>query len=427
MSYKCFKIANGADGIFIENTRFNTTVISFNFYLPLNKKTISENALLPYVLTSCSEDYRDYSELNLKLSMLYGADITVSVEKMRDVQHIKIVISVINDEYSFTNGSVISEAMELIMSMVFNPAKENSSLSYSDTEREKRKLLEHISGEFNDKRTFALNRMLENMFDDSAYGVSKYGTYSDAENITCEKLYTAWVNMLNSAYIRIQVIGKEIPEGLFNGVAEKLAAFNRTKATDYTFCEPVKPRETVKTVTENYDVVQGKLVMGFSSAVYGDEAFAFSVMADIFGGGTYSHLFENVREKMSLCYYCSASAFRNKGLMIVQSGVEAENAEKAEEEILNQLRLIQQGNFSDFAFEASKKSIIGSLKAYNDSLYAIDRWYSSVIIGNELLTPEKAIEKISEITKQDIINTALGVKLNTVYRLMPKTDGKGDK
>ena len=96
MSYKHIKISNGVDGIFIENTRFNTTVISLNFYLPLECDSITPNALLPYLLTSCSDKYRDYSELNLKLNMLYGADINVSVDKMRDVQHLKMAISVIN-------------------------------------------------------------------------------------------------------------------------------------------------------------------------------------------------------------------------------------------------------------------------------------------------------------------------------------------
>lgn len=420
MSYKSFKISNGADGIFIENTRFNTTVISFNFYLPLADDTIAENALLPYVLTSCSDDYRDYSELNYKLNMLYGADIAVNVEKSRDVQHIKIAVSVINDEFSISGESVIGEAMDLILSLVFNPVIENGALSAADTEREKRKLLEHISGEINDKRAFAKNRLMAVMFENSPYGISKYGTYETAESITTAALYKAWLRMLSTAYIRVQVIGKALPEGLFESVAEKLKDYERRDITDYAYCKPVEACETVKKVTEHYDVAQGKLVMGFSSEIHGEDAFALTVMADIFGGGPYSHLFETVREKMSLCYYCSASAIRSKGLMLVQSGVEADNAERAEKEILNQLELVRQGKFSDFAFNASIKAITGSLKSYNDSLYALDKWYSSVIMGNELKTPECAAEQISNITRRDVINAANGIKLNAVYRLMPK-------
>ncbi len=421
MSYKHIKISNGVDGIFIENTRFNTTVISLNFYLPLECENITPNALLPYLLTSCSDKYHDYSELNLKLNMLYGADINVSVDKMRDVQHLKMAISVINDEYTFGNEkSIIAEALQLLLSLVFEPIKENNLLSVSDTEREKRKLIEHIAGEINDKRAFAKNRLMSVMFENSAYGISKYGTLEAAKTVTAADLYSAWQNMLNNAYVRVQVIGKTLPEGLFESVAEKLKGFERNNITDYSTCIPVEKAKSVKEVTEHFDVTQGKLVMGFSSEVCGENAFAFSVMTDIFGGGPYSRLFENVREKMSLCYYCSASALRSKGLMLVQSGVEADNAKKAQNEILNQLELMRRGEFSDFAFEASKKAIIGSLKSYNDSLYALDRWYSSAIMRDELLTPEAAIEKISAITREDIVNAAKGISLSAVYKLMPK-------
>ncbi len=425
MSYKVFEISKGMDGVFIENSRFNTTVLSLNFYLPLSADNITENALLPYVLASCSEEYPDFTELNLKLSMLYGADISVSAEKMRDVQHIRIAVSAINDECIIDNGvSVLSEAMELLLSLVFEPKLEGETLSISDFEREKRKLLEHIAGEFNDKRAFAKNRLTEIMFENDAYGMSKYGTLEMAEKLTASALYSAWQRMLRTAYIRVQVVGKTLPNGVFDLVHSRLKNFERDNITDYTLSRPVAAVENAKNVTEYYDVSQGKLVMGFSSETCGENAYNFTVMADIFGGGPYSHLFTNVREKMSLCYYCSASAIRSKGFMLVQSGVEAQNAEKAEKEILNQLLLIQQGEFSDFAFEASKKAIIGSLKSYNDSIYALDKWYAAGIMRDGLKTPEDIIELISDITREDIIEAARGVKLHTVYKLMPKGENK---
>lgn len=425
MSYKVFEISKGVDGVFIENSRFNTTVLSLNFYLPLSKDSITDNALLPYVLASCSKDYPDFTELNLKLSMLYGADISVSAEKMRDVQHICIAVSVINDECILEKGvSALSEAEELLLSLVFEPKIQGESLSESDFEREKRKLLEHISGEFNDKRAFAKNRLTEIMFENDAYGMSKYGTLEKAEKVTSNALYLAWKRMLCTAYIRVQVVGKTLPDGIFDRVRARLSNFEREDITDYTLSRPVSAIEKVKSVTDYYDVSQGKLVMGFSSETYGDNAYNFTVMADIFGGGPYSHLFTNVREKMSLCYYCSASATRSKGFMLVQSGVESVNAEKAEKEILNQLSLIKNGEFTDFAFEASKKAIIGSLKSYNDSIYALDKWYSAVIMSDGLKTPEDVIEIISAITREDIINAARGVKLHTVYKLMPKGEDK---
>ena len=171
-------------------------------------------------------------------------------------------------------------------------------------------------------------------------------------------------------------------------------------------------------------VKQGKLVMGFSADMWGDDdnTLPLMVMPDIFGGGPYSKLFSNVREKMSLCYYCSASTVRQKGLVTVDSGVEAENADKAKREILNQLDAVKNGEFTDFEYEASLKSIRDSLNSYNDSQVTLDTWYALKANNKNLYSPEEIGEKISAITREDIINAAKGIKLHTVYKLLPKEE-----
>ena len=161
--------------------------------------------------------------------------------------------------------------------------------------------------------------------------------------------------------------------------------------------------------------------MGFSTKMYGndDKSLPLMIMCDIFGGGPYSRLFSNVREKMSLCYYCSASAVRQKGLITVESGVETENCEKAEKEILNQLEIFKKGEFSDFEFESSIKSITDSLNSYNDSQLNLDSWYTLKINNSELYSPMDIAEKVSYIKRDDVIKAANGVKLHTVYKLLP--------
>ena len=76
MSVKVTQLSNGAEGVFIKNDRFNTTLVSFNFYMPLKPETAADYALLPFVLTTCSKEYPDFSKLNFKLSKLYGAELS---------------------------------------------------------------------------------------------------------------------------------------------------------------------------------------------------------------------------------------------------------------------------------------------------------------------------------------------------------------
>ena len=47
------QLSNGIDGLFIENKRFKTTLVSFNFFLPLeNSRKTAENSLLTYICIS---------------------------------------------------------------------------------------------------------------------------------------------------------------------------------------------------------------------------------------------------------------------------------------------------------------------------------------------------------------------------------------
>ncbi len=422
MSGKILNLAEGVEGLFIKNERFNTTLVSCNFYLPLKKATAASYALLPFILTTCSKKYPDFSRLNYKLSKMYGARLDASAEKYGDYQLLKMSVSVINDRYTLDGESLVKQAAELLLGLIFEPSAENCAFLENDLSREKRKAIEHIKGEYSEKRVYAKKRLVEEMYKDTAYGVPKCGTVEDVEAISGESLYLAWCEMLKSAFIRFQVVGEAVPQGLFEEISERFSTLTRENICNCKTSEPTKKAENVNTVTEAIDVNQGKLCMGFSAELYGNDSNTLPLMiaGDIFGGGPYSRLFSNVREKMSLCYYCSASSLRQKGLVTVESGVEVANIEKAQAEILNQLKDVQNGEFTDFEFESSIKSICDSLNSYYDSQSSTDMWYALKVNNDELLSPADVAMRIKEITREDVISAAKGIKLHTVYRLYPK-------
>ena len=155
MSLEIIDLQNGVEGLFIKNNRFNTTLISYNFYLPLKKETVAANALLPFMLTSCSKKYPDFSKLNYKLAKLYGARLNASAEKYGDYQLLKMTISVINDRFSLEGESLVKTASELLLGLIFEPNTENNTFMEDDMKREKRKAIEHIKSEISEKRIYA--------------------------------------------------------------------------------------------------------------------------------------------------------------------------------------------------------------------------------------------------------------------------------
>lgn len=417
---KYINIADGVTGLFIENNRFSTTNISVNLYFPLKTETVAVNALLPYLLSSCCKKYPDFSALNLRISELYGGTLGGIADKIGDTQVLKFFSFSVNDELIPDAINLTEETCSLLFSMIFEPSVQNGSFLDADVERERRLTLEKIAGIINDKRTYAISRITAEMYKGEAFGELKTGSYDAVLKITGEALFNAWQEIIKTAQIRIQVIGKKLPEGLFDRFAQKLHGFNR-KPQKLNPSIPKLPNKEVCRIEENMDVSQGKLVMGFCTNLIGTDAdTAFlAVFADLFGGGPYSKLFKNVREKLSLCYYCTARPNRTKGYLLVDSGVEPENAIRAEKEILNQLEDIKNGNISNEDLNASIRSIKDSLICLNDSQMALDNWYS-MRLGDTPVSPEDYIAAVEAVTLDDVIRAAKMYTLDTVYKIMPK-------
>ncbi len=186
--------------------------------------------------------------------------------------------------------------------------------------------------------------------------------------------------------------------------------------------EIIKKAEDVKEVTENMDVTQCKLVMGLRTEIaYPSEDVPAMILANaLFGGTTQSKLFLNVREKLSLCYYCSSRFNKHKGIILIESGVEKEKLEDAKKEIIKQLKEIKIGNFTDAELTETKLFISQIIKRTEDSLSSLDSWYVSQSFLKDMDSPQDLIKKIENVSREKVIEAANKISLDTVYVLSSK-------
>ena len=414
-------ISEGVDLCSVSAEGFKTACASISFVMPLSEKA-SLYALVPNVLTRSCKAYPDVTSVEKKLALLYGAEVIVDVGKIGENQVLKIEVSCIDDRFSIDEESITNECLNLLFQMVFEPRLENGVFCSDDVESEKRLLAERLIAENSDKRTYAKNRCNEIMFENELYGIHRYGTVENIEKITPETLYEAYNEILGNSKILVCISG-----GNFSNVEELLEKYlsdeNRNIALNETLY--VEECEDVKYVKEQEAVKQGKLVMGFRLGMKGedDNYAARRVMVDLFGGSPHSKLFTVVREKMSLCYYCSAMMFRQKGIMLVQSGIESYNEEKAKNAILAQLEDIKNGNFSDDDIAASVKSLEDGFRSVSDSAESVANWFTTQVCSKEFLYPEDFIEQFKKVTREDIIEAAKAVTLDTVFMLEGTAEG----
>lgn len=418
-------VASGVQIVSAPANRFKTNEISISFCTPLSAKTASRNALCANLLARTTKKYPTLSEFNKKLAMLYGASVTCTVVKLGENQLLTLNASSLDDRFSFENDKISVDAFNLLMSMVFDANVDENGLFYpQDIDREKRLLAEKIESEENEKRIYSLRRLEQIMFDGEPYAVNRYGSVDAVKAVTADDLKSALEYFKTNAKIQITVVGNAD----VNAIADLAKQYFSTLRRDYIAPQKavfVPTADSVNTVEERIDVKQGKLVLGFRVNLQSDfkpvpEMLAFS---DIFGGGPYSKLFLNVREKLSLCYYCSAKYDRRKSSVIIQCGCEEENMDKAVEEILNQLADIKNGSFDD-AFASSKIALADTLNgAYDDSL-TLSSWYLAQIADDEIISPADSASNIAAVTKQQVQDCADLLTLDTIYKLVGNKEGE---
>ncbi len=416
-------IAEGIRFCSVKTDKFKTCRVNISLAMPLDKNA-SSRAILPFMFSRRCAKYPDYTSLNRVLDELYGAAVSAGVLKRGEAQVISFSMSAIDDRFALDGDKVALECTKLLADMIFDPLTEGESFPEDIIEQEKRLLAEAIENEQNDKRRYAMLRCEQLMFADEAYGINRFGSVEDVKALTPDAVYAAWRDVLEKATVQITMVSSMDPQPIVDLIREKFSEIERHPVEIKTLFVSGLPKPEY--ISESMPLKQGKLVMGFRTGMRSEDDMmpAMKVAVDIFGGGTYSKLFSVVREKMSLCYYCSAALFNSKGIVMVQSGIEDTNEEKAKNEIINQLRLTAEGEFTDEDFSSSIKSLTDSILGNSDTPEEITAWYASQILRNELKAPETYAKEIGSVDRAEVVRAAKTIMLDTIFML--KSSGEAE-
>jgi predicted Zn-dependent peptidase len=412
-----------ADGIYFNaliNAPLKTNTLTIQLLSPLTEKNAAKTAVLPYYLSDTNSIYRTEKELSLRLQQLYGANLSDGIMKLGDSQNFQITGSSINNKYAFDNEDVTGEIAKIIFGCFFEPFVVENAFEEKIFALKKRELEDSILSEINDKRPYAFKRAGRIIFEGEPAALSYQGELSDAEKLTSADAFDHYRELIKTAEIDISFAGQSEDDAkkvLENIVYPAVAKLQRN-FKDFVKFAPSPLKSEPRREIEYLDIAQSKMVMGFNHKPSGNIPPAVMALLNaIIGGTPSSKLFLNVREKLSLCYYCSSNYNDSKGCLAIDSGVERKNAKTAEEEILRQISLTKSGEITDDEIENAKRQIINSARTINDSAPAMIAWYFARNFSGAPESPEERIEKTKKITKDELVDAASTLELDSVYLL----------
>ena len=420
MEYKQTEIKKGIKLHTIKTEKFKTNLIAIMLTTKLNRENVTKNALIPAVLRRGTKNLTTQEEINKKLEEMYGASLDCGLDKTGDNQVLKFYIETVNDEFLPQEAeNMLKTSLEKIFEFVFNPYLENGCFKKEYVEQEKENIKQIIDGKIDNKARYSLDRCIEEMYKGQPYGLYKYGYVEDMKDINEKNLYEYYQQLINECKIDIFV------SGIIDEETENIIKNNeniiKLKDREPQYNEPeiiAKRTEKENDVQESMDVTQGKLIIGMDLDI-DDDNLRFDVMIynSIFGGSANSKLFQNVREKASLAYTASSSYYRLKNNIFINCGIEIKNYEKALEIIKQQIEDMKKGDFTDEEVENAKKGIIASIKTIDDEQDTEITYFFSQELSKSKCNIEQYMQRISEVTKDKVVDVANKVSINTVYFL----------
>ena len=104
----------------------------------------------------------------------------------------------------------------------------------------------------------------------------------------------------------------------------------------------------------------------------------------------------------------------------MSSGIETKDYDRTLEEILHQLRLVQEGQWEDWELDGARSTVLNSLRSVADSQGALENFYMSRAAVDLRETPEELMQSLMTVTPERIREAAESIQLDTVYFLRGK-------
>lgn len=411
---------NGITFYRINSEKFKTNRVDIFFIDKLERERASANAIIPSVLKRGCKEFKTQRELEMRLEELYGAVLDGGCNKKGETQIVSFHMSHIADKYTGGKDKLFDQCCQLLMCILENPVIEDDGFKASVFRQERDNLVDYIRSRINDKMRFSFLRCIEEMCSGEPFAIPDEGYEEDALLLTPQKTYHIYREMIASYPCYVYLTGSINDEDAQRFI-DRFSQLPRANLKTVEFPDVTKTVSEVKRVDETMDVNQGKLCMGFRTNVAptSSDYYPLVVYNGILGGDVHSKLFQNVREKASLAYYAQSVLEKYKGLMVIMSGIEHVNRDKAEKIILEQFDAMREGNITKEELDATRKSLLTGIKTMQDSQGAIVDFFLSQHLIQDGDDFESMAQKLEAVTIDDVVRVARNVHLDTIYFLKP--------
>ena len=354
--------------------------------------------------------------MTIEAEDLYSADIAINNQRFGNYILTSFNLKVLEDHY--TEEGNLEKALAFLSEIIFNPDVENKAFQKDKLDIAKYNSVVSISSIKEDASSYSLTRMAEAYDKDSPVSFRMTGYLEDLEKIDEENLYETYRKMIENDYVEIFTVGKYEDTEMIS-LIKKYFKFKKVKKPKASYeLSPKKHRKRRLIAKETIDNTQSKLAIAcpIETLTPYQRDYPLVLANLILGGNTESKLFQDVREKNSLCYTIHSFTSKLDHLLVITAGIDRNNFEKTIELIKRNINELQKGHFTEKDIDVAKRIYHTALEEIEES----DNRMISELLSEDILQIdpiETRMEKMSSVKKQDIVKVLKKIHMDTIFLL----------
>lgn len=401
----------------IETGKFKDVILSFRFF---NEHKVPDSwvrTLLAMMLADRCEKYPTKQEVSACLDGLYGASVSSRTTTYGKGQVLEFKVKTLNEKY--VGGNLFERQVELAAQFLCAPLRKGKLLDAAVFEEALINLEASIQRRIDNPSSYAIAQCAKLLGGDQPFGLSVLPSKEEARKITLEQVSEAYEKMLREDRIDIFVEGQVDPDQAECYLKKYFRFEDRERSLD---CCVMTEKKEPEEKEESRSIDQTTLVMMMPTQILptDQDYWALRVGSCVYGQLPTSLLFQEVREKRSLCYSIYSSIQSFDGVMTVSTGIDAAHLEEVKQLIEQQRQRMADGDFDEEMLETARQMMINSILASQDDPQSlINLGYQNILLHQEQDT-EKISRAIREVKKESIMNIFKQMTVKATFAVVQK-------
>ncbi len=307
----------------------------------------------------------------------------------------------------------IYKAIDVLSDMMCHPL-----FPKDEMEREKGVVIQELKMYEDNPQAMVSEKWQNYYLGDNSFGWPIIGTESNILSFSQDALFAHKANLYTKDNLIIVVAGKIEDQGsIEEAIADHFANLpEKMKGTLPTF-EHTLPKEHrahyTKGTEQNHLIISAP---GFNGTH--EDRYAASLAMNILGGPMSARLFQNIREKLGLCYYIGGTHMSSPayGTFFMRAGIDKERFPFGVEKIYEEIARFATGDISEQEFATAQGNIAGrmqiGLETCNDVSDFLGMQY---LMYGEISSVEEKLEKYKAVTLDAVKHVAKKLSADNLY------------